>query len=1604
MLTGENISSSDTLPGFKSSFLSKEEYLRIHDNPLLIVQKAEEYIEKKEEELLEAREEIKAYKLSSETQLNSFEQKQQAIREENERLLKRIDEYKEEFKSYMDQMEQLKSQIKESEKRYHEQRLEIEKINQVNEDLKSEKNRFLITAEKKDKELEDLNSRIETLNEKLNEQYKIKRELEEKVQSTESSQLPLKYENEKLKHEKELIEQQNNWLNSELSSRQEQIVKLKSETSIKINDLQNQCSTKDDTINHLNDKVKALEKLNKEYLTNVQQKIEEIRDLKNVHIQQIDNLNEELMNERRLLDMNNNHVSDLEDRIKELEKSLNLTRESKNRLEKGFENEREEFKVQIRQLKEKIEDLEEIISKHDRSIEQNLELKASSLIAQGVSTSDIYSKFVKVSEDLLKTKNENKKLNETLDNILKNLEEKAPIIQSQREEYEHLRSQYTILTKQRQDVLQENEKLKVEFKHLTEENSSLKKRLYVSEQLCSDLSNQVKELLKESISDRTAESSTEVIDGGAIISQRLVSFGNIDELQQRNLELLRTIRELTKEKEEETKSLQEALASDFKEKFHQALKQIEELKRESHRQMEKTQSIIKQRDMLRMLLDEQEKSNETNTSNTHNKSQSNNDQERNDFTQLKEIRELQQEYIKDRKLLQEEISIKGEQVSKLQSHVARLTSELEFTKETAKTTNLAYESAKRELDRIRTLNDQLTKTVDSLQKNLEVSRISSEEKFDKIKRLEHEIIQLKSDKLYLEQRNERLLNEIEVTKKDVSRQEEFYSSLQKIQFSLENRDVEERKKISKDIEYYKAEITELKKKLEDEGILARERKLQLDLSDADFKERLENKQQEIYKLKEEITRLQSTCEHEMEKNTSLHQKLASAEDRLNKILEKQLLGNTSSNETVTASTNLSELQLQFTKIQNENEYLKESLETERSKVANLKEVVESNDKTMKEMSESYDKYKTTLETKITALNQQIIDLQQQLKETQQKLISKSEEYDQLKQHLNEINENANKEKQFTQTISEENKLNTESFEKRIEILREDLRRHIQLWKDAQDKYEQELIRHAETIEALKRKKEEFNNLSVQHEISTSAAKHLELETEKKVESLRTQNELLSKQREEDEKRIKELERQLELTHSRVETLSIQLKKAQTSTDTSIEHVPMDQSQEILGLQETVSFLRREKESMKTKFAITEQELKNTKQKLEHTYKELAQVQTELKSEREKNQKKNKEYDETEQFISELQEQVKVFKESNKTLRQQNDQTLQLLETSRQEANEARTQLIPLNQRIAELQKEKDMNDEEIKILKEDVLKWQNKVQQLMQKYKQIDPEVHENLLQDLEQAQKSKQELEDQYKKQLEEKNEIIKRLKAESEEFTSRKDKMLEIMRSQKEKNQTLKIENEKLQQKVDTLEQEVKHYKEDKKKNEEDKKKNEEEKKKKDEEEEKKKKEEDRKRRVEEMKSLALKSMMAKSTNNAPPISSETSTTPLTTPPIPVVTPTSIEEPKVTGKRTMDEYEEEQQQEEEISTDVPIASSSTTTTVTVTEEHVVTSSSDKDRPIKKVRSEDEEKDDDSHLSTDKQSGKGRFKRPPIGKNNKEEKGEEDVESTSGDKEDEEK
>ena len=189
------------------------------------------------------------------------------------------------------------------------------------------------------------------------------------------------------------------------------------------------------------------------------------------------------------------HCDESESKAAELTKAVNelqgMLKESADRygaLENSLDVEKAEHKEEIKRRNEAIKGLKRELDtandliktmKNKGLTEDDVErlspsaAAASKLLKGGITLTQIYSQLVASQEELLSQKDENARLNTYLDQILKEIESRAPGLKRQREDYERAVAAVESLTRQLDEARQEYDFRKREADETRQRNGTM---------------------------------------------------------------------------------------------------------------------------------------------------------------------------------------------------------------------------------------------------------------------------------------------------------------------------------------------------------------------------------------------------------------------------------------------------------------------------------------------------------------------------------------------------------------------------------------------------------------------------------------------------------------------------------------------------------------------------------------------------------------------------------------------------------------------------------------------------------------------------------------------------------------------------------------------------------------------------------------------------------------------------------------------------------------------------------------------------------------------------------------------------------------------------
>ncbi|NXJ55794.1 TPR protein, partial [Spizaetus tyrannus] len=501
------------------------------------------------------------------------------LAQSQERLVNETQEcqtLREELKKLNEQLKSLNEKNKELEAALDRNAAIQSHLSREKEELEAEKRDLVRTSERQSQEIEHLNEDVKRLNEKLTEASTEKVKLQLKLDELQTSDVSMKYREKRLEQEKELLQNQNTWLNAELKAKTDELLHTAREKGNEILELKcNLENKKEEVVSRMEEQVNSLKQSNENLQKHVEDLLNKLKEAKEQQGSMEERFHNELNAHIKLSNLykvkgkktqtnHHNTASCLSDLIlanKATQEHLAEVEESKAVMEK-------ELREKISKLEKELENANDLLSatKRKGAILSEEELAAMSptaaavakVVKPGMKLTELYNAYVETQDQLLLEKLENKRINKYLDEIVQEVEAKAPILKRQREEFERSQKAVASLSAKLEQAMKEIQRLQEDADKANKHASLLERENQRLEIQVKDLSQQIRVLLMELEEARGNHvirdeevSSADISSSSEVISQHLVSYRNIEELQQQNQRLLVALRELGEAREKE---------------------------------------------------------------------------------------------------------------------------------------------------------------------------------------------------------------------------------------------------------------------------------------------------------------------------------------------------------------------------------------------------------------------------------------------------------------------------------------------------------------------------------------------------------------------------------------------------------------------------------------------------------------------------------------------------------------------------------------------------------------------------------------------------------------------------------------------------------------------------------------------------------------------------------------------------------------------------------------------------------------------------------------------------------------------------------------------
>ncbi|CAA3028939.1 nuclear-pore anchor [Olea europaea subsp. europaea] len=1427
-------------------FLSENEFQQCSHDASLVAEKADSFIRGLYNQLDTVKAEADAASITAEQTCSLLEQKYisltaefTALQSQHSQLTSSVDERASELQQLQSEKKQLALQSIEKDG-------EIEKLTREATELHKSKRQLMEILEAKDLEISEKNATIKSYLDKIVNLTESAASREARLGDLESELTRSQASSARLMQEKELLERHNGWLNEELTDKVHSLIELRkthgeleADMSIKLADVEKKSSQTCSSLKLNKERVEELE-------VKVASLEKELLSSKDAAAVAEEHFTAEISTVTKLVELYkesteewSKKAGELEGVIKALETHLNqVENDYKEKLEKEV-SARKEVEKEAANLKAKLEtceaDLEicrkeselkhlplssfttdiwarsvecDDVVENDRMIVPRIPAGisgtalAASLLRDGWSLAKMYAKYQEAVDALQHEQLGRKQTQAILERVLHEIEEKAGLIMDERVEHERLVEAYSVLDEKLQHSLSEQSVLETTIQELKVELKRQERDRIIAQKETVDLQKQVAVLLKEcrdvqlrcgSVGDNSVDlaiTSPKILlnaesDAENIISERLLTFKDINGLVEQNIQLRSLVRGLSNQIEEKEMGLKEKYEKEFQKHNEETASKVNAVLMRVEEQGLMIESLHSSVAMYKKLYEEEQKRH----SSSSQPQEAATEWGHKEATLLRE-RVHETSKVKERafervRSLEDDVAKLKSEISSLRSERDKLGLEARFAQEKLARFMKEFEHQRDEHNGVIARNIEFSQLIIDYQRKVRESSESLNTTEELSRKLTMEVAVLKNEKEMLLNSEKRAFDEVRSLSERVYRLQASLDTMHSTQEVHEEARSIERRKHEEYAKKIEKEWAEAKKELQEEREKVRNLTLERKNAMMNAMKQVETQAKELADALHSVAATEARASIAEARCADLEKIVKSAQMKDSKDDEGGP-SSSSSNKT-------------FADFRDEIETLRQEAQTSKDHMVQYKSIAEVNEAALKQMESALENFRIEADIVRKSLEEEVKSLRERINELERECNLKTEEA---------ASANAGKEEALVGALSEIASLKEDCANKIILIF---LFKEISLlprWLHLLFIYFPQVILQSETIQELMKTSQALASAQEETSELRKVADALKNENNEMKAKWEAEKQSLETSKNEVDKKYGEFNELNKMLHSRIEALQIKLAEKDRGIASGSTSQTLGNED---GLQDVVSYLRRSKAIAETEISLLKQEKLRLQSQLESALKAAESAQASLNAERAISRASLF----TEEDFKSLQLQVReltLLRESNVQLREENRHNFEECQKLREEAQNVRTEIVNLERLLNDRDKEAEAFKKEVEMQKIEKEHLEKRIVELLEKSKDVDE--YRRMRESFEQMQVNMREKDvqlEEIKKLVSEKQDAtthleqdLARSKTELNERDVRINEILQTEASLRTEVERFKRSNVQLRRKLDNLSKE--------------------------------------------------------------------------------------------------------------------------------------------------------------------------------------------------------
>ncbi|KAM3865905.1 nucleoprotein TPR-like [Diretmus argenteus] len=1255
-------------------------------------------------------------------------------------------------------------------------------------EIEAERRELARLLEKRNQEVENLTEDVKRLNEKLTETNKVKMELQLKLDDIQSSEASIQHREKRMEQEKELLQKQTEWLNAELKTKTEELLKTNREKGKEILELRCSLENTKEQVTRLEGQLASLKVTSSSHQTRAEDLNKKLKQAKDQQIAMEEKYRNELNAHIKLSSLYKGAASDSETKnqelsraVEELSKLVKDTGEANKVLERKV-SEGEELKARLEaELREKLKKMEKELENATMKAadthccvpsltEEQLDAMCPSaaaiaqIVKPGMKFFELYNSYTECQTQLQLERQETRRVSRVLDEIVQEVESKAPILKRQREEYESMHRSMASLWNKLEQARTEIHSLEKEKEEAKQRCSALEREKLKAERQLEDTSTQVCTLLVELEEARgntvTREDGSTAVSSSSseVINPHQLAFRSVKELQAQNQSLLGRLREGEEERERQQTQVASTRVSELETSVNQLQKEVGQLREQRNQQKQLADSSARQRDMYRILLSQstgfslpphgadyftqppQPRPSVPATRYTPQRTAAAESvQTKIALKQLNDAFSLyKREKAENDKMLNAANDRLQKQLTELRSIKAKLSSQLDFNNKRYDMLQETVSASRREIAALQDRNHKMSATAQRHEHIIHTMSQDLRQTTEKLALEEVRVENLTKERDMLKQAESRLNREKEAVMAEQRNQNLLLTNLKMIQLTMERTETETRQRLNSQIERLEAELVAMKTKLDQEVEQRHALGRSMDAQLVEAKKQLETQntlQQKTRELLRSSEQQVATLRTQLGSTTS--EPVTMTTNPSNTPVTRALglrapvraPAPSTSHQPGQSERELAEVKGRLRAVEERCSGLAEQLKNANTTVEKYKAVVLSLEDSLKKEKQ----LRSPLEIRLKEseevqkqLERRILEVE---KEKQQGLEERRRAVDTVEKQVCELQRNL----KASQTELQEALERTAAAVTQEQKATQDSLLQTKLAMEAQAKYERELMLHAADVEALQElKKQGQQGAAQRRELEEQLNKTSSLLQERTAAWLTLERQLkedLSNQ----SRHSEELGKQNALLHQQMDEMGTRSQQQQQQQQLNVSFSEEGKTTE--QILEILRFVRREKEIALARCDASEGEALRYRQRVEHQDRELKELQEAVDAERDKMKATVKTLSMKEEQLKRM-ENVGVLQENNRMLKMNRDRLEQELQQAQAKVSKLQSDISPLQHSLSQLSERNGSLQASNRIQEDELKRWKARAQQLVSQQKDSDVEERQKLANEREAQQK----------------------------------------------------------------------------------------------------------------------------------------------------------------------------------------------------------------------------------------------------------------------------